>query len=504
MVVIQELLDVTVAGDRPPGVNRENLIPQCERSRPVARVNRTVDIRPLRPSSAAGSCHDEHLVAVARPFVAGSSVALCREVPVTVSIVEPNRESQRLPTSSMWMRMDRFALWFPLAVFVVTRVINGAMIGLASNKQIAIPSTGLGGRLAIASPASPDFWVVATNWDGRWYGAIATYGYPDHLPVDSGGQVLPNAYAFPPLYPMLVRFLMSVTGLDFTVAGPIVSFVCGAAAMVLVFRLVAETAGRRAGALTVMMLCTYMSAPVFQISYSESLTLLLVCSALWLLSRRRYASVALVLLLLALTRPVGLAVTLVVLVHGLMRYRNRSEQAFALRDRLRVFGVAGLGALLAGLWPLCVALMTGRPNAYLDSMAAWNQDGSSRPLTGWLSQAWRQAGVLGLLALLLGVMACIWLVRRGGAQEWSVEVRAWAWAYPLFLFFATGLGTCSIRYGVLAFPMIWPFVDRTSKGPDRKMQLAFALALASVGVVAQWVWISDFVVATARIDGTFP
>ena len=36
------------------------------------------------------------------------------------------------------------------------------------------------------------------------------------------------------------------------------------------------------------------------------------------------------------------------------------------------------------------------------------------------------------------------------------------------------------------------------------MQLAFALALASVGVVAQWVWISDFVVATARIDGTFP
>jgi hypothetical protein len=423
---------------------------------------------------------------------------------VTTSIVVPRRVWHGPVTSSKWMRMERFSLWFPLAVFVVTRAINGAMIGLASSRQIAIPSTGLGGRLAIASPASPDFWVVASNWDGRWYGAIATYGYPAQLPVGSGGQVLPNAYAFPPLYPMLVRFLMSVTGLDFTMAGPIVSFVCGAAAMVLVFRLVAETAGRRAGALTVVMLCTYMSAPVFQISYSESLTLLLVCSALWLLSRRRYALVALVLFLLALTRPVGLAVTLVVLTHALMRYRNRSEEAFPRGDRLWVLGVAGFGVLLAGLWPLCVALMTWRPNAYLDSMAAWNQNGSSQPLAGWLSQAWKQAGILGLLALLLGVMACAWLVRRGGAQEWSVEVRAWAWAYPLFLFFATGLGTCSIRYWVLAFPLIWPFVERTSRGRDRKMQLAFALALASVGMLAQWLWISDYVVATARLDGTFP
>jgi hypothetical protein len=423
---------------------------------------------------------------------------------VTTSIVEPHRMSHGLVTSSKWMRIERFSLWFPLAVFVVIRAINGAMIGLASSRQIAIPSTGLGGRLAIASPASPDFWVVASNWDGRWYGAIATYGYPDQLPVGSSGQVLPNAYAFPPLYPMIVRFLMSVTGLDFTMAGPIVSFVCGAAAMVLVFRLVADTAGRRAGALTVLLLSTYVTAPVFQISYSESLTLLLVCSALWLLSRRRYASVALVLLLLALTRPVGLAVALVVLVHGLMRYRNRSEETFGLRDRIWVLGVAGFGVLLAGLWPLCVALMTRRPNAYLESMAAWSLDRSPRALTAWLSQAWSHGGVIGPLALLLAVMACIWLVRRPGAQEWSVEVRAWAWAYPLFLFFATGPGSSSIRYGVLAFPLIWPFVERTSKGPDRKMQLAFALGLAAVGLVAQWVWISDYVLATARLDGTIP
>lgn len=423
---------------------------------------------------------------------------------MSASVVEPRRVLQVRLASSRWLRAERFAVWFPLAVFLVTRAVNAAMFASASGRQIAIPSTGLGGRLAIASPASPEFWVVASNWDGRWYGAIATYGYPDQLPVDAGGHVLQNAYAFPPLYPMLVRMLMLTTGLDFTKAGPIVSFACGAGATLLVYRLVADSAGRRAGALTVVLLCTFMSAPVFQMSYSESLTLLLVCSALWLLSRRRYGLVALALLLLALTRPVGPAVALVVLVHGLMRYRNGSEEPFALRDRLRVFGVAGFGVLLAGLWPLCAAVMTGNRNAYLDSMAAWTQDRSPRVVVAWPLALWQQAGVLGLLALLLLVMACVWLVRRRGALQWSVEVRAWAWAYPLFLFFATGPGSSTIRYGLLAFPLIWPFVEPTTKGIDRKVRLTFALALAVVGLVAQWVWIYDYVVVTARIDGTFP
>ncbi len=402
------------------------------------------------------------------------------------------------------MLIERFGVWFPLTVFFLTRAVNALMIGLASRRQIAIPSTGLEGRLAIASPASPDYWVVAANWDGRWFGAIATYGYPDHLPVDSGGHVLQNAYAFPPLYPMLVRLLMMVTGLDFTMAGPIVSFACGAGAMMLMYRLVAETAGRRAGAFTVVLLCTFMSAPVFQISYSEGLTILLVCGALWLLTRRQYAAVAAALVLLALTRPVAPAVALVILAHGWTRYRNQSEdEGFLLRDRLWVLGVAGLGVLVAGVWPLCAAVMTGKPNAYLDSMAAWAQDSSPRALTAW-SLLWRQAGVFGLLLLLLLVMACVWLVRRRGARAWSIEVRSWAWAYPLFLLLAAGPGSSSIRHAVLAFPLIWPFVERPTAQAERRAQMGFAMFLAAVGLVAQWVWISNYLVTTAYIDGTVP
>ena len=69
----------------------------------------------------------------------------------------------------------------------------------------------------------------------------------------------------------------------------------------------------------------------------------------------------------------------------------------------------------------------------------------------------------------------------GGARQWTAEVRAWPWACPLFLFFATGLGASSIRYGVPAFPLIWSFVERTDSEVDRKVQLAFALGLAAGG-----------------------
>ena len=429
---------------------------------------------------------------------------------MTESPDQPQHLSQRFlassrRVSSRLVSTRRFALWFPLAVYFVTRGINALMIGLASIKQIALPSTGLGGRLAIESPASPDYWVVAANWDGRWYGAIATYGYPDQLPVDAAGHVLQNAYAFPPLFPMLARLLMTVTGLDFTLAGPIVSFVCGAAAMVLIYRLVADTAGRRAGALTVVLVCTFMSAPVLQISYSEGLALLLVCGALWLLTRRRYAALAVVLLLLALTRMVTPALALVILAHGWMRYRNQSDgAAFPRRDRVRVLAVAGWGVLVAAAWPVGAAVMTGRPNGDLETMGAWSQDQRPHALLAWPMQLWQQAGAFGLLFLLMLLLGGAWLVRREGARMWSVEVRTWAWAYPLFLVLATGPGGSTIRHAILGFPLIWPFVESQTSRSERRAQLVFAIVLAGVGLGTQWVWISNFLVMKAYMSGIFP
>ena len=150
--------------------------------------------------------------------------------------------------------------------------------------------------------------------------------------------------------------------------------------------------------------------------------------------------------------------------------------------------------------------MTGRANAYLESMAAWTPDRSLRALTAWPALLWDQAGVIGLLLLMMMmvVVAFYWMVRRRGARAWSMEVRSWAWAYPLFLLLATGPGVSSIRHAVLAFPILWPFVEKPTALAERRMQLAFVAVLAVFGLISQWFWISNYLVVTASVDGTFP
>ena len=62
------------------------------------------------------------------------------------------------------LRRPPFAIWFPLAVYAVTRLIDTAFILTAARHQIAIPpgATGLAGYYIFeASPASPGYGSVA-------------------------------------------------------------------------------------------------------------------------------------------------------------------------------------------------------------------------------------------------------------------------------------------------------------------------------------------------------
>ncbi len=55
----------------------------------------------------------------------------------------------------------------------------------------------------------------------------------DDLPVDDAGHVLPNAWAFLPVFPWLARTVMPVVGGSFWVAGVLVATLAGAGACVV-------------------------------------------------------------------------------------------------------------------------------------------------------------------------------------------------------------------------------------------------------------------------------
>ena len=96
-------------------------------------------------------------------------------------------------------------------------------------------------------------------------------------------------------------------------------------------------------------------------------------------------------------------------------------------------------------------------------------------------------------------------VRRDGARAWGTEVRAWAWAYPAYLFVAAAPGPSILRYLLLAFPLLWPFPEVARGRPATRVQMGAVAVLAVSGLVLQWVWISAFVIIShTPHHGPFP
>jgi len=380
-----------------------------------------------------------------------------------------------------------YQVWFPLTVYAITRLIDLVFILIAARHQVNLPQGDAYGS-------------VASNWDGQWYLRIATHGYPATLPRDAAGHVVPNQWAFYPAFPLLVGAIMRLSGLGFTVVAPILNVLLGGAAVTVMFRLINQRSGRFAASATVLLTCTYMAAPVLQIAYTESLALLLVCTALLLLRNRRYGWLIPVLVMLALTRGVALAFMPVVVVHGICRYRRRFVEPFAVLDRWRVLGLACLTVALPGLWPAIAGITTRDPQAYIKTLSSYDTQGRLHVLIAYPAFVWARGGPVGISVLIcvLGLTAA--LVLRRGAKAWGPEVRAWAGFYPLYLLLATSPLTDAVRHLLLAFPLLWPFPEKAT-GSERRFRMILVAILATCGLLLQWVWISQFLVVTGQPNG---
>ena len=391
---------------------------------------------------------------------------------------------------------------FALGVYALTRLFVVAVVLVSGRYQIAV-LTGLPEHhVWVPTDATPGYWTIMTNWDGQWYRDIATHGYPDRLPLGAFGQVVENRWGFYPLYPLLVGALMWVTGLSFTFVGPAVSVVLGAVAVVVLFRLVQDVLGTTAARMATVLTCTVISAPVLQASYTESLALLLVSSCLLLLRRRRYAWMALAIVLLALTRNVVLAMAPVILLHGAVRWRTRADDSFTTRDGLSVGGLAALCVAGAGLWPAIAAAVTGEVSAYTQTMAAWGS--GLRVLTAWPRAFLHVAGPAGLVVLFLVLFCLFGLLARPAARSWGPELWGWAVAYLTYLLLATDVGASTPRHILLAFPLSLLAVDFIrSLGPRVVRTCVMGLTVCG-GLALQWLWIANFLVVTDPARQLFP
>lgn len=336
-------------------------------------------------------------------------------------------------------------------------------------------------------------------WDAQWYETVATEGYPVPLPADPvTGKLTYSAWAFYPLFPLLAKGLM-LLGLPFTVAAVGLNVVLGGLGAVLVwavFRhgLHAEPQpGRERLALVAACLwCFYPATPVMLKTYTEPLAVVLVAASLLYLMRRRYAVVTALAVPLGFTRGVAAAMGCAALIHLVVRIReDRAAGVVPLRGQrasaLLMLVVTGLSGVA---WPIVVGVVSGIPTAFFDVQEAWGQDPASGPFVLWLEWAWESRGVAGLLVLvaLAGTYVALILGRHG---RWiPVEVRAWAVAYPLYLFAVVRPITSMWRFLLLDFPiaaLLASVAMRTSSGervvPHWRRRVAVLLVPVVVGLV---------------------
>jgi Dolichyl-phosphate-mannose-protein mannosyltransferase len=206
--------------------------------------------------------------------------------------------------------MERFGE--PLAIFAAVRL---ALMLLVYFGHILVPISPGTPPAAYPRDLLLDGWKY---WDGGWYTSIAEGGYFFRPPPEG------SSVAFFPLYPLLMRAASVVVG-NTSNAGLLVSNVCMALSMCLLYSFVRERWGRDVAFRTIVLLVVYPLGFYLGALYTESLFLLLAVASFWLAEREKWWLAGLAGMLATLTRQMGLVLgpALLLLYLGKRRYDPR-------------------------------------------------------------------------------------------------------------------------------------------------------------------------------------
>lgn len=355
-----------------------------------------------------------------------------------------------------------------LVAYLLSRCVSTVFLLVARGRQEPYPPwTGDDGTVSLLD--------MSVLWDGSWYRTIAEEGYPTELPLHPDGTVRQNQWAFYPLLPLLSRVVMLVPGVDFRLAGTVVALLAGAGAAVLMARLFARLTPGPLAVAAVAVWAVQPAAPTMQVAYTESLATLVLVAALTALIDRRWYAVAGLAVVLGLTRPITLPFALVVglvLLREAWRWWQRPDRRVGeLVPPVVATAVAGASGLL---WATVVGLVTGVPDGYTRTMAAWRVADEIVPFRPWIDNTaillFRDTASPRLFAALAVAALAAFLV-AAAAGPWAArlapELRLWMVAYPAYLAAGLDVGTSLFRYAVPLFPLALVLIGGGLRRPPR-------------------------------------
>ena len=211
------------------------------------------------------------------------------------------------------------------------------------------------------------------RWDAGWYLGIATTGYSY---IDSAGPGAQQNIVFFPAYPLIVRAVARLAGNSaaaYVVGATVTTVVLFVLALAYVYRLARERLTDDQAAATLWLLAAYPFSLFYGAIYTESLFLLGSAGAFYHFGRRELGRAALWGLLVGLTRPNGLLLSVPLAIAAI---EGRGERP-AVGARIRVapaacaaiaMPVAGAAFYSAFIWRLA-----GNPFAWAAGHAAWGR-----------------------------------------------------------------------------------------------------------------------------------
>jgi hypothetical protein len=283
-----------------------------------------------------------------------------RRVPEVV-----RRAATRLPPA--WRRALVAALVLRAGIGLASLVVAGLVPSAEPVDVELAPEQGRAGLTA-----GEQEWGLLLGalerWDALWYLAIAEHGYPD--PAAAVDPSIPEAYAFFPLLPVLVRVVAVPLLGHHLLAANAIALAATIAALAGVHRLVEEETGDPALAGRALVAVAVFPAAYFLVApYTEALFLALTAWALVATRRHRGPAAAALAFAAGLARPVA-ALLAVALVAEVVRQHRAGTRHGALPALAAVVAApAGTAAYVA--WG---RLATGSWTAPLEAQEGWARE----------------------------------------------------------------------------------------------------------------------------------
>lgn len=304
-------------------------------------------------------------------------------------------------------------------------------------------------RLEQQSIFSRYFLAPWFRWDTVNYLAIAEHGYRSDLRLT----------VWPPVYPLLIRGLSSLTG-QFLLSALILGQGAAFLFFYVLYRFCADIWDEDTAHRVILFSATFPTAFFLIAGYTESLFLLFAVLSIWFARRRKWVWAGLAALISVLTRNTGIFLAIPLAWEGLEAYRAASDQRWKtvlLAGGACLFPIAGFASF--ALW---VHFGLGAAYPWQTLQQEWQQF-VGLPWQGWISAA--VGLVKGTLPppfnafsvsfdVLLGLLAVICLVIGLGKLPVSLSLFGWVTLLSaLTKLHSSGAVISLSRYVLSVFPV---------------------------------------------------